>query len=47
MFQYNIISLLCWWKAAGDKILLLGDFNKNKYSGPIAFALLEDEGPLG
>jgi hypothetical protein len=42
MFQYNLMSLLHQWKAAGDKILLMGDFNENVYSGPIALALLED-----
>jgi hypothetical protein len=43
MFRYDLMSLFHWWKAAGDKILLMGDFNKNIYSGPIALALLEDE----
>ncbi len=46
MFQYNLISPLCRWKAARDKILLMGDFNKNVYSGPIAVALSEDESRL-
>jgi hypothetical protein len=46
MFQYNLISPLCWWKAAGDKILLMGDFNKNVYSGPVAVALSENESRL-
>jgi hypothetical protein len=43
MFQYDLMSLLRQWKAAGDKILLMGNFNKNVYSGPIALALSEDK----
>jgi hypothetical protein len=43
MFRHNLISLLCQRKAAGDKVLLMGDFNKIVYSGPIALALSEDE----
>jgi hypothetical protein len=43
MFQHNLISLLCRWKAAGDKILLIGDFDENVYSRPIAILLSEDE----
>ncbi len=39
MFWHNLISLLHQWKAAGDEILLMGDFNENVYSGPIALAL--------
>ncbi len=43
MFQQDLISLLPRWKAAGDKILLMDDFNENVYSGPIALALSEDK----
>jgi hypothetical protein len=43
MFRYDLISLLRQWKAGGDKILLMCDFNENTYSSPIAFALLEDK----
>jgi hypothetical protein len=43
MFLLDLISLLRWWKAEGDKILLLGDFNKNVYTGHIAMALLGDK----
>jgi hypothetical protein len=43
MFRYNLMSLLCWWKAAKDKILLMGNLNKKVYSGSIALALSEDK----
>jgi len=43
MFLSDLISLLRRWKAAGDEILLLGDFNENVYTGNIAKALTGDE----
>ncbi len=43
LFSYDLMSLLRWCKAAGDKILLMGTFNQNVYSSPIALALSEDE----
>jgi hypothetical protein len=33
MFKSDLLSLLRRWKAAGDEILLMGDFNKNIYIG--------------
>ena len=30
------------WKAAGDEIFLVGDFNENVYTGPFANALADD-----
>ncbi len=39
MFLLDLILLLHQWKAEGDKILLLGDFNKNIYTGHIAMVL--------
>jgi hypothetical protein len=33
MFKANLYNLLQIWKAAGDKVLLPGDFNKDVYSG--------------
>jgi hypothetical protein len=39
MFQSDLLSLLCMWKATGDEILLLGDFNENVYTGHMASAL--------
>jgi hypothetical protein len=32
-----------WWKMAGDKIILLGDFNKNVYTGGLATAPAGDQ----
>jgi hypothetical protein len=39
MFQSDLLSLLCLWKAAGDDTLLLRDFNKDVYNGHLASAL--------
>jgi hypothetical protein len=39
MFQLDLLSLLRVWKAAGDEILLLGDFNEDVYTGQMASAL--------
>jgi hypothetical protein len=39
MFQSDLLSLLSVWKAAGDEILLLGDFNEDVYTGRMASAL--------
>jgi hypothetical protein len=33
MFKANLYNLLWIWKAAGDEVLLLGDFNEDVYSG--------------
>ncbi len=43
MFLVDLLSLLRRWKAAGNKILLVGDFNENVYAGMLAEALLRDE----
>jgi hypothetical protein len=43
MFLVDLLSLLRWWKVAGDKILLVGDFNKNVYVGTLAEALSRDK----
>ncbi len=43
MFKSNLLSLLCRWKAAGDEILLMGDFNQNVYTSNFAIALAGDE----
>ncbi len=43
MFCADLVSLLWQWKHSGDKIDLLGDFNKNVYNGGIATALAGDE----
>jgi hypothetical protein len=43
MFLVDLLSLLWRWKAAGDEILLVGDFNKNVYAGMLAEALSRDE----
>jgi hypothetical protein len=43
MFRTNLISLLCQWKDAGNEIVLLGDFNKNVYSGNLARSLSGDD----
>jgi hypothetical protein len=42
MFSANLISLLWQWKNAGDEIVLLGDFNKNIYTGNLARSLSGD-----
>ena len=42
MFLVDLLSLLWQWKAVGNKILLIGDFNKNVYTGTLAEALLRD-----
>jgi hypothetical protein len=42
MLQLDLLSLLCIWKAAGDEILLLGDFNKDVYTSHLASALSGD-----
>jgi hypothetical protein len=42
MFWSILISLLQQWKHAGDKIVLLGNFNKNVYTGALAAALSSD-----
>ncbi len=39
LFQLDLLSLLCIWKAAGDEILLLGDFNEDVYTGRLSLAL--------
>jgi hypothetical protein len=39
MFKSDLLSLLRRWKAAGDEILLMGNFNKNVYTGNLAIAL--------
>jgi hypothetical protein len=39
MFCADLFSLLWQWKHSGDKIILLGDFNENVYTGVIATAL--------
>jgi hypothetical protein len=43
MFCADLVSLLWQWKHSGDKIILLGDFNENVYTGDIATALSQDE----
>jgi hypothetical protein len=43
MFWSDLISLLRQWKHAGDKIVLLGDFNKNVYTGALAVVLSSDD----
>ncbi len=43
MFKSDLLSLLRQWKAAGDEILLMGDFNKNVYTGNLVIALAGDE----
>ncbi len=43
MFKSDFLSLLCRWKASGDEILLIGDFNENVYSGVLATALAGDD----
>jgi hypothetical protein len=43
MFLVDLLSILWRWKAAGDKILLVGDFNQNVYAGTLAEALSRDK----
>ncbi len=43
MFKLDLFSLLRRWKAAGDEILLLGNFNENVYTGPLAASLSSDD----
>ncbi len=43
MFCADLFSLLWQWKHSGDKIILLGDFNENVYTGVIATALSLDD----
>ena len=43
MFATDLLSLLRRWKVAGDEIVLMGNLNKNVYSGPIASSLLSDD----
>jgi hypothetical protein len=43
MFKSDLLSLLCRWKAAGDEILLMGNFNENIYTGNFAIALAGDK----
>jgi hypothetical protein len=46
MFNADLIYLLRRWKAAGDKILLMGDFKKDVYTNPLAMSLTLEELPL-
>jgi hypothetical protein len=39
MFHHDLISLLLQQNGVRDEIMLLGDFNKNVYLGPIAHSL--------
>jgi len=43
MFQLDLLSLLCVWKATGDEILLLGDFNEDMYTGRLSLALSDGD----
>ncbi len=43
MFKLDLLSLLRRWKASGDKIILMGNFNKNVYMGLLAASLAKDE----
>ena len=43
MFKSDLISLLRWWKASRDEILLMGDFNENVYFGGISTALAGED----
>jgi hypothetical protein len=43
MFKSDLLSLLRRWKASGNEILLIGDFNENVYSGVFATALAGDD----
>ena len=42
MFRFDLIALLTQWKADGEEIILLGDFNQNVYTGKLAKLLSED-----
>jgi hypothetical protein len=42
MFKSDLLSLLRVWKAAGNEILLISDFNKNVYMGLLATSLADD-----
>jgi hypothetical protein len=43
MFKLDLLSLLRRWKASGNEMLLIGDFNENIYSGALATALAGDD----
>ncbi len=43
MFKSDLLSLLCHWKASGDEILLIGDFNESMYTGLLAITLAGEE----
>ena len=43
MFKSDLLSLLFRWKASGDKIILMGTYNKNVYKGILAASLANDE----
>jgi hypothetical protein len=43
MFKSDLLSLLRRWKASGDEILMMGDFNENVYSGAISTALAGED----
>jgi hypothetical protein len=42
MSKLDLLSLLRHWKASGDEMLLISDFNENIYSGALATALASD-----
>ncbi len=43
MFLLDLVSLLRRWKADGDEIALMGDFNKNVYLWRIAMLMAGDD----
>ncbi len=43
MFKSDLLSLLHRWKAAGDEILLMGDFKENIYTNNFAIVLAGDK----
>jgi hypothetical protein len=43
MFKSDLLSLFCRWKASGDEIILMGNFNENIYTGVLAASLAKDE----
>jgi hypothetical protein len=43
MFKLDLLSLLRRWKAAGDEVLLLGNFNENVYTGPLMVSLSSND----
>ncbi len=43
MFKSDLFSLLRRWKASGDEILMMSDFNENVYSGAILTALAGED----